>query len=102
MVPRLPNSAGSASLATKGPLPLRRALFDSFPRKLSPIPAPTPPPAAASAAGGGEMPVYSIRGVDVDFPFDAYDCQITYMDRVIESLQQVTNPPAAKSSKSAC
>ncbi|KAL6882066.1 hypothetical protein ACP4OV_011538 [Aristida adscensionis] len=37
------------------------------------------------------MPVYSIRGVDVDFPFDAYDCQITYMDRVIESLQQGKN-----------
>nr|CAB3473442.1 unnamed protein product [Digitaria exilis] len=37
------------------------------------------------------MPVYSIRGVDVDFPFDAYDCQVTYMDRVIESLQQGKN-----------
>ncbi|KAL5229048.1 hypothetical protein ABZP36_017313 [Zizania latifolia] len=37
------------------------------------------------------MPVYSIRGVDVDFPFDAYDCQITYMDRVLESLQQGKN-----------
>uniref|UniRef100_A0A804NHJ3 Regulator of telomere elongation helicase 1 homolog n=1 Tax=Zea mays TaxID=4577 RepID=A0A804NHJ3_MAIZE len=37
------------------------------------------------------MPVYSIRGVNVDFPFDAYDCQITYMDRVIESLQQGKN-----------
>jgi hypothetical protein len=38
------------------------------------------------------MPVYRIRGVDVDFPFDAYDCQITYMDRVLQSLQQVPNP----------
>ncbi|TVU34335.1 hypothetical protein EJB05_16166 [Eragrostis curvula] len=37
------------------------------------------------------MPIYSIRGVDVDFPFDAYDCQITYMDRVLESLQQGKN-----------
>ncbi|CAO2190879.1 unnamed protein product [Urochloa humidicola] len=37
------------------------------------------------------MPVYTIRGVAVDFPFDAYDCQITYMDRVIESLQQGKN-----------
>ncbi|KAL6615001.1 hypothetical protein ACP70R_037271 [Stipagrostis hirtigluma subsp. patula] len=37
------------------------------------------------------MPVYTIRGVDVDFPFDAYDCQITYMERVIESLQQGKN-----------
>uniref|UniRef100_A0A0D9V2H2 Helicase ATP-binding domain-containing protein n=1 Tax=Leersia perrieri TaxID=77586 RepID=A0A0D9V2H2_9ORYZ len=37
------------------------------------------------------MPVYRIRGVDVDFPYDAYDCQITYMDRVLESLQQGKN-----------
>ncbi|KAF8696773.1 hypothetical protein HU200_036406 [Digitaria exilis] len=37
------------------------------------------------------MPVYSIRGVDVEFPFDAYDCQVTYMDRVIESLQEGKN-----------
>ncbi|KAM0928809.1 hypothetical protein ACQ4PT_002001 [Festuca glaucescens] len=37
------------------------------------------------------MPVYRIRGVDVDFPFDAYDCQITYMDRVLQSLQQGNN-----------
>ncbi|XP_056847234.1 regulator of telomere elongation helicase 1 homolog isoform X2 [Raphanus sativus] len=33
------------------------------------------------------MPVYSIRGINVDFPFEAYPSQITYMDRVIESLQ---------------
>ncbi|KAM3349769.1 hypothetical protein ACQJBY_022567 [Aegilops geniculata] len=37
------------------------------------------------------MPVYRIRGVDVDFPYDAYDCQITYMDRVLQSLQQGNN-----------
>ncbi|GJN18514.1 hypothetical protein PR202_gb05682 [Eleusine coracana subsp. coracana] len=37
------------------------------------------------------MPIYTIRGVDVDFPFDAYDCQITYMNRVLESLQQGKN-----------
>ncbi|XP_010473004.1 PREDICTED: regulator of telomere elongation helicase 1-like [Camelina sativa] len=33
------------------------------------------------------MPIYSIRGIDVDFPFEAYQSQIIYMDRVIESLQ---------------
>ncbi|KAF8117924.1 hypothetical protein N665_0008s0262 [Sinapis alba] len=33
------------------------------------------------------MPVYSIRGINVDFPFEAYPSQIIYMDRVIESLQ---------------
>uniref|UniRef100_A0A453EZM7 Regulator of telomere elongation helicase 1 homolog n=5 Tax=Triticinae TaxID=1648030 RepID=A0A453EZM7_AEGTS len=55
----------------------------SFPI-VPPTPPPSPPPAAA-------MPVYRIRGVDVDFPYDAYDCQITYMDRVLQSLQQGNN-----------
>ncbi|URD77018.1 regulator of telomere elongation helicase [Musa troglodytarum] len=38
-----------------------------------------------------EMPTYKIRGVDVDFPFDAYDCQIVYMEKVIRSLQEGCN-----------
>ncbi|CAL9115659.1 unnamed protein product, partial [Musa acuminata var. zebrina] len=45
-------------------------------------------------AGGSlsaEMPTYKIRGVDVDFPFDAYDCQIVYMEKVIRSLQEGCN-----------
>ncbi|XP_010538012.1 PREDICTED: regulator of telomere elongation helicase 1 [Tarenaya hassleriana] len=33
------------------------------------------------------MPTYKIRGIDVDFPFEAYDCQILYMEKVIQSLQ---------------
>ncbi|CAH8337055.1 unnamed protein product [Eruca vesicaria subsp. sativa] len=33
------------------------------------------------------MPVYCIRGIDVDFPLEAYPCQIIYMERVMESLQ---------------
>ncbi|KAL1199370.1 Regulator of telomere elongation helicase 1 [Cardamine amara subsp. amara] len=33
------------------------------------------------------MPIYNIRGIDVEFPFKAYQSQIIYMDRVIESLQ---------------
>ncbi|KAJ3671099.1 hypothetical protein LUZ60_008525 [Juncus effusus] len=37
------------------------------------------------------MPVYKIRGVDVDFPFEAYDCQIIYMEKVIQSLQEGKN-----------
>lgn len=36
------------------------------------------------------MPTYKIRGIDVDFPFDAYDSQLVYMDKVLQSLQQVT------------
>ncbi|KAG8051464.1 hypothetical protein GUJ93_ZPchr0001g32890 [Zizania palustris] len=59
--------------------------FFLLPSHASAIPAHSPPTPAAA------MPVYSIRGVDVDFPFDAYDCQITYMDRVLESLQQGKN-----------
>lgn len=35
------------------------------------------------------MPIYKIRGIDVDFPFEAYDCQIVYMEKVIQSLQDV-------------
>ncbi len=34
---------------------------------------------------------YQIRGVTVDFPFEAYDCQLIYMERVIQSLQEVRN-----------
>ncbi|GKD79120.1 regulator of telomere elongation helicase 1 isoform X1 [Tanacetum coccineum] len=37
------------------------------------------------------MPTYKIRGIDVEFPFEAYDCQIVYMDRVIQSLQDKSN-----------
>ncbi|KAK4479625.1 hypothetical protein RD792_015151 [Penstemon davidsonii] len=35
------------------------------------------------------MPRYKLRGIDVDFPFEAYDCQLVYMEKVIESLQNV-------------
>ncbi|CAH2068017.1 unnamed protein product, partial [Thlaspi arvense] len=41
----------------------------------------------AGFSSGKKMPIYRIRGIDVDFPFEAYPSQITYMDRVIESLQ---------------
>eukprot|EP01083_Nonionella_stella_P198039 727513_1 len=34
---------------------------------------------------------YELRGVRVEFPFEAYDCQRVYMARVIEALQQGTN-----------
>ncbi|EXB74483.1 Regulator of telomere elongation helicase 1 [Morus notabilis] len=37
------------------------------------------------------MPTYKIRGIDVDFPFEAYDCQLVYMDKVIQSLQNKCN-----------
>ncbi|PIA42612.1 hypothetical protein AQUCO_02000207v1 [Aquilegia coerulea] len=37
------------------------------------------------------MPIYKIRGIDVDFPYEAYDCQIVYMEKVIQSLQQKCN-----------
>lgn len=42
-----------------------------------------------SAFSGEKMPTYKIRGIDVDFPFEAYDCQIVYMEKVIRSLQEV-------------
>ncbi|XP_047306284.1 regulator of telomere elongation helicase 1 homolog [Impatiens glandulifera] len=37
------------------------------------------------------MPTYKIRGIDVDFPFEAYDCQLVYMEKVIQSLQEKRN-----------
>ncbi|KAJ3188286.1 hypothetical protein HDU85_005436 [Gaertneriomyces sp. JEL0708] len=33
------------------------------------------------------MPNYNIRGVTVQFPYDAYDCQVSLMDSVIAALQ---------------
>ncbi|XAR50624.1 DNA helicase [Bertholletia excelsa] len=33
------------------------------------------------------MPVYKIRGINVDFPYEAYDCQLAYMEKVIQSLR---------------
>jgi len=32
---------------------------------------------------------YDLRGVEVEFPFEAYPCQLAYMDKVIECLQMV-------------
>ncbi|CAH9066220.1 unnamed protein product [Cuscuta epithymum] len=37
------------------------------------------------------MPTYKIRGIEVDFPFEAYDCQLVYMEKVIQSLQNKCN-----------
>lgn len=37
------------------------------------------------------MPDYKIAGIHVAFPFPAYDCQLVYMERVIQSLQQGRN-----------
>lgn len=37
------------------------------------------------------MPIYKIRGINVDFPYDAYDCQVIYMEKVIQSLQEGCN-----------
>lgn len=32
-----------------------------------------------------------IRGVDIDFPFQPYDCQVSYMEKVIHCLQEGKN-----------
>ncbi|TYK04039.1 regulator of telomere elongation helicase 1 isoform X1 [Cucumis melo var. makuwa] len=37
------------------------------------------------------MPRYTIRGIGVDFPYNAYDCQLVYMEKVIQSLQEKCN-----------
>lgn len=35
------------------------------------------------------MPQYNVRGVKVEFPFQAYEVQQIYMEKVIEALQDV-------------
>lgn len=37
------------------------------------------------------MPSYRIRGVVVDFPYVAYDCQQLYMEKTIEALADGRN-----------
>lgn len=37
------------------------------------------------------MPTYRVAGITVQFPYNAYDCQLVYMERVISSLQQGRN-----------
>ncbi|KAG0608502.1 hypothetical protein M758_8G111000 [Ceratodon purpureus] len=37
------------------------------------------------------MPTYKVAGISVQFPYDAYDCQLVYMERVISSLQMGSN-----------
>ncbi|XP_057860129.2 regulator of telomere elongation helicase 1 homolog isoform X2 [Cryptomeria japonica] len=37
------------------------------------------------------MPTYKLSGIDVHFPYNAYDCQLVYMERVIQSLQKGCN-----------
>ncbi|KAL0026549.1 hypothetical protein WJX77_006250 [Trebouxia sp. C0004] len=37
------------------------------------------------------MHTYSLRGVEVEFPYDAYACQLDYMERVIQALQEREN-----------
>ena len=37
------------------------------------------------------MPAYNVRGVLVEFPFKAYDCQLAYMRKVIEALEGGSN-----------
>jgi hypothetical protein len=58
-----------------------------------------------ATAGKRHLPncvrVYGCRGVDVDFPYDAYPCQLEYMSKVIQALQTVCRDrvahPAQKS-----
>ncbi|XP_028416705.1 regulator of telomere elongation helicase 1 homolog [Dendronephthya gigantea] len=37
------------------------------------------------------MPVIKVRGVEIDFPYKPYDCQVNYMSKVIECLQEGKN-----------
>ena len=37
------------------------------------------------------MPVYTVAGVEVDFPFDAYPVQLAYMEKVVLALEHGRN-----------
>ena len=37
------------------------------------------------------MPKYSVGGVEVEFPHPAYDCQLAYMQKVVDALEGKTN-----------
>ena len=45
----------------------------------------TPPPPVAIP----RMPDYDVRGIKVQFPHEAYPCQLDYLERVVSSLQEV-------------
>ena len=32
------------------------------------------------------MPAYNLRGVTVEFPYDAYECQLVYMEKVMAAF----------------
>ncbi|MQL92246.1 hypothetical protein Taro_024871, partial [Colocasia esculenta] len=91
---RLPNggkprlSTARAATASLPPVLSRLTLLASLPSSASLFRVPA---AISARLRGAGMPAYKIRGIDVDFPFEAYDCQIVYMEKVIQSLQQRCN-----------
>jgi hypothetical protein len=34
------------------------------------------------------MPKYQIGGIGVDFPYDAYDCQLKFMEQAIAAMEK--------------
>jgi len=34
---------------------------------------------------------FEVCGIDIDFPFEPYECQKKYMEKVIQCLQKVCN-----------
>ena len=38
-----------------------------------------------------KMPLLTLSGVTINFPFTPYECQNDYMSKVIECLQQVSD-----------
>lgn len=47
-------------------------------------------PSVKLAPEQGSMSKYTLRGVEVEFPYaEAYSCQLAYMEKVIEALQEV-------------
>ena len=42
-------------------------------------------------SGCGAMPTYNIANVAVDFPFEAYQVQLVYMEKVVMALESGSN-----------
>jgi len=38
----------------------------------------------------GKMPFVTASGIQVNFPFEPYPCQVTYMEKVITCLKEVS------------
>ncbi len=44
-----------------------------------------------AGSGWGAMQVYTVKGIPISFPYEAYECQVDYMRKVVEALESKSN-----------